>query len=802
MIPETISRYQIQAELGRGGMATVYRAYDPRFERTVAVKVLPRAFLHEPEFRARFAREAKTIASLEHPAIVPVYDFGEDQDQPYLVMRYMRGGSLTDRLAKEPVSVEEAAYILKRIGSALDEAHSRGIIHRDLKPANILFDDYGEPYLADFGIVHVSTSSAALTASGSLVGTPAYMSPEQVYGDKQLDGRSDIYALGVILFQMLTGTVPYSADTPARLMMKHVMDPVPPLLDRRPDLPPDCDQVIMRAMAKDREERFPSATAMSSALTAATSRTASPELPQSDADSHVEVGTDMEATVLLEPEEVLDRPRPVTETERLEEATQLHEARQQVAQSGLSPARPDIGTGTMPQAGSRIPKWTVITAGLLLLVCVAGAYGIYWLIDNDKIPFLSGGATPTLGAVDTPVAGQAGDATPSPEGALVGASSTPTEPVGGPSATPETISAEDATRESLIATREALAAQAPTPTEAIQTNVSGNSSMTSLSGPTSGELLLDQGDPIVIAPAGVNARDFTATASFVNPSAGSWDVGLLFRRESASQALQLIIRSDGSWLLNHRSNGIDHSLNSGSLGQALNASDQGTNRLLLIAQAERGYFILNDTFVALFDLSSSMGSGDVAIATGFFGLEGPQPLTLPYDAFGVWSLDLAFGPRSNQLDHVASDLIYSRGAGLELANFLADATFINPYAATTGAWDIGFSFRNLGTTDQYWLVVDSESNWSHMDRRSGGDSFIAEGELANLDVREEGANRVTLLAINSLGYFLVNDSFIAALDLSGRPDAGDVLVATAFFQGHEIEGRTTRYQGFSVWSLP
>ena len=201
-------------------MATVYEAKDPRFDRVVAVKVLPREFMHDPEFRGRFTREAKTIAALEHPAIVPVYDFGEEDGQPFLVMRLMRGGSLTEKMLAGPISIEETSQILKRIGSALDRAHSMGIVHRDMKPSNILFDEYGEAYLADFGIVQISSSTDALTVSGSLVGTPAYMSPEQVYGDKKLDGRSDIYALGVILFQMLTGTPPYSADTPARMMMK------------------------------------------------------------------------------------------------------------------------------------------------------------------------------------------------------------------------------------------------------------------------------------------------------------------------------------------------------------------------------------------------------------------------------------------------------------------------------------------------------------------------------------------------------------------------------------------------------
>jgi serine/threonine protein kinase len=188
-----IGRYEIREEIGRGGMATVYRAYDPRFERDVAIKVLPAGFLHDPIFRSRFEREAKTIASLEYPAIVPVHDFGTENGQPYLVMRLMLGGSLADRLVQGPLTLSTAAEILNRLAPTLDAAHAAGIVHRDLKPGNILFDRLGNPYLSDFGIVKLSESSAtALTQSGGALGTPAYMSPEQARAVLELDGRSDV----------------------------------------------------------------------------------------------------------------------------------------------------------------------------------------------------------------------------------------------------------------------------------------------------------------------------------------------------------------------------------------------------------------------------------------------------------------------------------------------------------------------------------------------------------------------------------------------------------------------------------
>ena len=264
MNPEKIGRYQVMAELGRGGMATVYRANDPRSEREVAIKVLPREMLHDPQFRTRFEREAKTIAMLEHPAIVPVYDFGEEDGQPYFVMRYMTGGSLSDRLKNGPLTVPEVTRLMARLAPALDSAHSKGIIHRDLKPANILFDQYGEPYISDFGIAKLTEAQGSMTGS-AIVGTPAYMSPEQAQGEG-VDRRSDIYGLGVIIFEALTGQQPYSGDTPMSVVVKHITDPVPHILDLKPDLPTGIEKIVEKALAKDKNERFATCQALADAL--------------------------------------------------------------------------------------------------------------------------------------------------------------------------------------------------------------------------------------------------------------------------------------------------------------------------------------------------------------------------------------------------------------------------------------------------------------------------------------------------------------------------------------------------------
>lgn len=253
-LPEIIGRYEVKSELGRGGMATVLRAHDPRFKRDVAIKVLPKEFLHDPGFRTRFEREAQIIAGLEHPAIVPVYDFGEQDSQPYLVMRLMTGGSLANRIKRGAFGVPESAHIISRIASALDEVHGHGIVHRDLKPGNIMFDQHGDAFLADFGIARIMQSETGQT--GGITGTPAYMSPEQVYGDQALDGRSDIYALGIILFEMLTGQAPFQATTPSKAMMMRILEPTPRITDNNPDLPGELEAIIAHSMAKDPNERY------------------------------------------------------------------------------------------------------------------------------------------------------------------------------------------------------------------------------------------------------------------------------------------------------------------------------------------------------------------------------------------------------------------------------------------------------------------------------------------------------------------------------------------------------------------
>jgi serine/threonine-protein kinase len=279
--PARIGRYIIENELGRGGMAVVFTARDPYIKRKVAVKVLPRQLTMDPQFRARFQQEAEVIATLEHAFIVPIYDFGEDDHRPFIVMRLMTGGTLGERIERGPLPLANAATIIARIGAALDLAHREGIIHRDLKPNNILFSQHDEAFLSDFGVARLVEGNDVLTRPGDFVGTPAYMSPEQANGEAAIGPPSDIYALGVTLFQMLSGQLPYQSPTPMGLLMKHISDPVPNIRDINTKLPPGCEAIVARTLAKAPRDRYPTARelALDLARLASGSRTRGLETP-------------------------------------------------------------------------------------------------------------------------------------------------------------------------------------------------------------------------------------------------------------------------------------------------------------------------------------------------------------------------------------------------------------------------------------------------------------------------------------------------------------------------------------------
>jgi len=253
---QTLGAYRIINQVGQGGMATVYKAYQPSMDRNVAIKVLPSQLAESKEFTKRFEQEARIIAKLEHAHILPVFDYGESEGVAYFVMRYLDAGTLKSKMEEGPLPLREIDRIFTQLADALGYAHSQGVIHRDLKPANALIDSQGNLFLTDFGIAKIlESASPRLTQTDAIMGTPAYISPEQAQAIK-VDQRSDIYSLGIILYEMITGRVPYTADTPLAVILKHVSDPLPLPSTIKPDIPEAIENVILKALAKNPDDRY------------------------------------------------------------------------------------------------------------------------------------------------------------------------------------------------------------------------------------------------------------------------------------------------------------------------------------------------------------------------------------------------------------------------------------------------------------------------------------------------------------------------------------------------------------------
>jgi serine/threonine protein kinase len=257
-------RYYIIETIGHGGMTTVYKALDVRREREVAVKVLAPYLVVDPVFKARFEREIKILKKFDHPNIVPIIDYGEHEGSPYLVMPFFPEGTLADRLHSGPISSREIGTVINDISYALEYEHNRGIVHRDIKPSNILLDKNGRAYLSDFDLVYMQDASQNLTGS-AVIGTPAYMSPEQC-SSGPIDVRSDQYSLAIVLFQLITGHLPFYADTPIAIALQQINEPVPSPRDFNPNIPEPIENVLLKALSKDPSKRYPTIVAFNQAF--------------------------------------------------------------------------------------------------------------------------------------------------------------------------------------------------------------------------------------------------------------------------------------------------------------------------------------------------------------------------------------------------------------------------------------------------------------------------------------------------------------------------------------------------------
>jgi serine/threonine protein kinase len=269
LIGQTLGQYRITEKIGQGGMATVYKAYQPGLNRYVAVKVLPPIHAKQPGFSQRFRREAEAIANLNHPNILPVYDSGQEGEYSFIVMRYVKEARTLKEVMETPLNLRQVADLIGQIAAALDNAHRQGVIHRDVKPSNVLMDgDWA--LLTDFGLAKMTESSVKLTGTGVGVGTPAYMSPEQGQG-LPVDHRTDIYSLGIVLFEILTRRIPHDAETPLAIIVKRMSEPLPLPRSLNPSIPEPVERVILKALAREPDGRFASAGALATALKEAVS---------------------------------------------------------------------------------------------------------------------------------------------------------------------------------------------------------------------------------------------------------------------------------------------------------------------------------------------------------------------------------------------------------------------------------------------------------------------------------------------------------------------------------------------------
>jgi len=356
---EIVGPYRIIEQLGQGGMASVYKAYHPALDRFVAIKVLHPAFKEDPNFLSRFQREARVVARLEHPHIVPIYDFAEHEGQPYLVMKYIEGVTLKARLAERPLTRDEAVEIVDAVGAALAYAHQQGVLHRDIKPSNILLSPDGGIYLADFGLARIAEAGASTLSKDVMLGTPQYISPEQARGMGDLDEGTDVYSLGVVLYEIVVGRVPFNADTPFSIIHDHIYTPLPPPSTVNPHVPPRVEAVLMKALEKSRPERYPDVPTLVKAFRGAV------------------LGLESDGT------------EPISTTRKLGAPTRVARTQDDEAGGSESPGSPDSA------APGKRRRWLWVVAGIgLTLVCLF----VFLVVASraDRANRAAAGATTTV----------------------------------------------------------------------------------------------------------------------------------------------------------------------------------------------------------------------------------------------------------------------------------------------------------------------------------------------------------------------------------------------------------------------
>jgi serine/threonine protein kinase len=421
-----IAGYVIEEQIGRGGMAVVYRASDPRLSRPVALKILAPELTGDAAYRQRFLREMRAAAAVDHPHIVPVFDAGEADGALFIAMRYVSGQDLRRLLDTErKLPAARVVHIVAQVASALDEAHSRGLIHRDVKPGNMLIGTVagsGQPdhvYLSDFGLSKPALSSANLTLTGQFLGTIDYMAPEQVEG-RPLDGRADLYSLACTTFEMLAGAPPFNRDQGLAVMWAQLSAAAPSLRAERPDLSPAVDQVIARALAKSPDDRYPTCTAFATALRAACGpRAAGPPTQQAPV-AGPQAGPSTERARIASPQaagpstERVHIPKPQAAASRADDPqSRAASSRPPRAASSWPPAPPPVTPARRPPGSPARPRRTgARVAAVAACIAVLAIAGVAFAVLRGHSPPPPTG--PTSPAKSAGSATSASSGTPTP----------------------------------------------------------------------------------------------------------------------------------------------------------------------------------------------------------------------------------------------------------------------------------------------------------------------------------------------------------------------------------------------------
>ena len=396
---ENVGAYRVMEKLGRGGMATVFKAYHASLDRYVALKVLHPAFLEDPNFLARFQREARLVAKLEHTNIVPVYDFADHEEQPYLVMKYVEGETLKAHLNRDRLSVDQIWGVVDAVGAGLGYAHKEGILHRDIKPSNVIMATDGRIYLADFGLARIAQSGESTLSSDMIMGTPQYISPEQAKGEKNLDNGTDIYSFAVMLYEMVVGQVPFSSDTPFSIIHDHIYSPLPLPHLVNPNVPDEVERVLLKALSKERPDRYENVEALSIAF------------KQAWDDTDVDMADLTMTSPIRKPGPIDPLPTPAAPAIVPTASTVAPEAQAKtVAQEEKSAEAPPASAKTKVSEKPEKKKrniWAFLAVGLLLIAAVL--FALNALGQDDLLTSLEDTEQPPIEEVEAPPSNDLGE---------------------------------------------------------------------------------------------------------------------------------------------------------------------------------------------------------------------------------------------------------------------------------------------------------------------------------------------------------------------------------------------------------